>query len=104
MTDLEIVNQFLGRTDLTDTETIIKNRALGLDNFLEGARKEFKELSDKTNAKQAEIMSAGAQLDGLLALILDLEKAKQSPVSANTDTATVVATEVAVVDAQAQGE
>lgn len=78
MTQVEMINKFLARTDLSDAELLLKTKVVNLDQTLAGSRKELEELSAKTNEKQGEVLSLTQQLQALLGLVLDVQTQKES--------------------------
>jgi hypothetical protein len=74
MTDMELVNQFLSRSDLSGTEEILKARAIDLDQKLGKARQEFQKLTEQHGAKQAEVIALSQQLEGVLQVALEAAK------------------------------
>lgn len=78
MTQIDIINKFLARSDLGETELILKTRVIGLDHALATARKDLEELTTKTNEKQNEVLASTQQLQALLGLILDIQNQKDS--------------------------
>lgn len=78
MTQVELINKFLARTNLSDAELLLKTKAVNLDQTLAGSRKELEELSAKTNEKQNEVVALTQQLQALLGLILDVQTQLES--------------------------
>ena len=74
MTDLELVNAFLARNDLSETEAVLKNKCLTLDQSLNAARQEFQTLNEQHQAKQREVVALSSQLDGVLQVVLEVAK------------------------------
>lgn len=81
MTDMELVNQFLSRPDLSGTEEILKARAIDLDQKLSKARQEFQKLSEQHGAKQAEVIALSQQLEGVLQVALEAAKSQAPSVA-----------------------
>ena len=61
VTQVDLINYFLARTDLSETELVLKTKAVNLDQTLASSRKELEELSAKTNEKQNEVMALTQQ-------------------------------------------
>ena len=74
MNNTEIINNFLGREDLSFAEAKLKTRILSLNEFLNKAKGELQTLTEQTNAKQADVIAATHQLEGLFRLVLDLSQ------------------------------
>lgn len=74
MTDMELVNKFLSRPELSGTEEILKSRAIDLDQKLGKARQEFQKLTEQHGAKQAEVIALSQQLEGVLQVCLEAAK------------------------------
>lgn len=80
MTQVELINKFLGRTDLNDAELLLKTKVVNLDQTLAGTRKELEEVSAKATEKQNEVVALTQQLQALLGLVLDVQTQKESAV------------------------
>lgn len=78
MTQVELINKFLARADLSETELLLKTKVVGLDQALASARKELEEVSAKATEKQNEVVALTQQLQALLGLILDVQTQQES--------------------------
>lgn len=90
MTEVDLINSFLARTDLTPAESILKTKAINLDAAVAAARKELEELNSTVSEKQDEVAAVTHQFQALLGLIVDIQTEKDSPAPAVGDTAAVV--------------
>jgi predicted nucleic acid-binding Zn-ribbon protein len=91
MTNMETIQKFIGRTDLTAAEQAVRKRALSLDERLAKARQEAEAMSKEFAAKQSEVTALTHQLEGVLTLILDLATPTTEPETGAVDAGTVAA-------------
>lgn len=74
MTELELVNAFLKKEDLTEVEKVIRDQCLDLDNKLKDARQEYEIFTKQKELKESEVYALSQQLEGLLQVIIKLNK------------------------------
>lgn len=74
MTDLELVNAFLAREDLSEAEEVIRNKCLTLDQRLNMSRQELQTAAEEHQRKQAEVVALSQQLEGVVQVVLELAK------------------------------
>ena len=72
MENKEVVNSFLGRSDLSDVESLIKNKALLLDVKLAEAKDELSRAEIDLNSKRNRVIQLTNRLEGTISLILDV--------------------------------
>lgn len=74
MTDLELVNIFLQKENLTEVEKVIKEKCLELDSKLNDAKQEYEIFTKQKDLKQSEVIALSQQLEGVLQVIVGLSK------------------------------
>ncbi len=72
MNNKEVIDSFLACDDLSEIETLIKNKALVLDASLAEAKEDFYKAELDLSNKRNKVIQLTHQLEGTISLILDV--------------------------------
>jgi len=78
MSDIETVNAFLQREDLSVTEQIIKDQLLGLDQSIKLNTQEREKITSSLKEKEIEFLKLSGAFDAQLKLVVALASATQA--------------------------
>lgn len=73
-TEVEIINEFLSRTDLSSTEKVLVAHVKETDRLLKENTKERSELMEVLKEKDSNFIKLSGSFDAQLKLILDLSR------------------------------
>jgi hypothetical protein len=77
MSNIEKINRFLNREDLSETEAQLKGHLLTLDSKLKEASKAKEDLLLQLQNKEAEVAKLSGGIDALCSLILNITKEEE---------------------------
>ncbi len=81
MSELDIVNDFLKKETLSDTEKAIKEQLLATDSAIKSNSKEREELTNALKQKEVDFLKLSGSLESQIKLIVDLSKLNTAQVS-----------------------
>jgi hypothetical protein len=82
MSDVDTLNAFLQRTDLSSAEQAIKDQLLELDQSIKSNNQEREKLTTSLKEKEVEFLRLSGAFDAQLKLILSLAKAASASAEA----------------------